>query len=119
MGCRRWTWGRQAGRERAGNVVHAAESGVAQAVAAALRSASGGRIAHPYGDGRAGERIAAALAEVNPHDPRLRANAARIRCAGATIRPGGTLAREYEGAGRKSDAGLVDASRTVRYGSIT
>lgn len=70
---------RQAGRERAANAVHAsAES--AEAVAAALRTARAiprRSIAHPYGDGRAGERIAAALARFDPHDPGM----LRKRCA--------------------------------------
>jgi UDP-hydrolysing UDP-N-acetyl-D-glucosamine 2-epimerase len=69
---------RQAGRERAGNVVAAGESReqVAGAIGRARRLDLGG-LDHPYGDGAAGERVAAALAEVNPHDPRL----LRKRCA--------------------------------------
>jgi UDP-hydrolysing UDP-N-acetyl-D-glucosamine 2-epimerase len=62
---------RQGGRERCANVVHveherAAEVRAALDRARALDLAS---LAHPYGDGRAGERAAAALAEVNPHQP--------------------------------------------------
>ncbi|MFN0132079.1 MAG: UDP-N-acetylglucosamine 2-epimerase [Phycisphaerales bacterium] len=63
---------RQAGRERAGNVVHAEEHG--EAVLRAIGVARGLRLAemeHPFGDGRAGERVAAALAQVSPHDPGL------------------------------------------------
>jgi UDP-hydrolysing UDP-N-acetyl-D-glucosamine 2-epimerase len=63
---------RQAGRERAGNVVHCGET--AEAIGGALRSAMAidrAAIVHPYGDGRSGARIAALLAQTNPHDPRL------------------------------------------------
>lgn len=69
---------RQNGRERAGNVVACGETDaqISGAIAAARRLDLAS-LAHPYGDGRAGERIAAALAEVNPHDPRL----LRKRCA--------------------------------------
>lgn len=69
---------RQGGRERAGNVVWATES--RDQIAAAISRAQGlnlAGLAHPYGDGHAGPRVAAALAEVNPHDPRL----LRKRCA--------------------------------------
>ena len=62
---------RQAGRERAGNVVDipretpdAVAAGVTAALALDARSAP-----HPYGDGRAGERIAAILATEDPHAP--------------------------------------------------
>jgi UDP-hydrolysing UDP-N-acetyl-D-glucosamine 2-epimerase len=64
---------RQAGRERAGNVV-AAQGESAEAVAAgvvAARRIDRGAIVHPYGAGEAGARIAAVLAAVNPHDPGL------------------------------------------------
>jgi UDP-hydrolysing UDP-N-acetyl-D-glucosamine 2-epimerase len=64
---------RQAGRERGANVVTAASETadqIAGAIAAARRLDLSGAD-HPYGDGRAGERIAAALADLNPHDPRL------------------------------------------------
>lgn len=63
---------RQSGRERAGNVVTAAGEGSEQ-VAAAINAALGmeRNPGHPYGDGRAGERIAELLAGLNPHDPRL------------------------------------------------
>ncbi len=64
---------RQNGRERAGNAVHAPESaqGVREALAAA-RALDRAKLTHPYGDGRAGERIAEVLAATNPGDPRLR-----------------------------------------------
>lgn len=63
---------RQAGRERPTNVVHATESpeAVQRALEQALDMDRTG-IVHPYGDGGAGERIAQALAEVNPRDGRL------------------------------------------------
>ncbi|MBK7406499.1 MAG: UDP-N-acetylglucosamine 2-epimerase (hydrolyzing) [Phycisphaerales bacterium] len=64
---------RQAGRERAGNVLDV-ERESADAVAAAVRRAVAMNLAgmpHPYGDGRAGERAAAALAAVDPHGARL------------------------------------------------
>lgn len=70
---------RQAGRERAGNVVSAASES-ADSVAAAVRAAQGldrSTFTHPYGSGDAGRRVAGALAQVNPHDPRL----LRKRCA--------------------------------------
>lgn len=70
---------RQAGRERSGNVFHAGEASV-EAIRAALDRAAGvdrAAITHPYGDGRAGERTAAALALADPHDPGL----LRKRCA--------------------------------------
>ncbi len=70
---------RQAGRERAGNVVTAAGESKEQ-IGAAVRAAAlveREGLTHPYGDGGAGPRIAAALAAVNPHDPRL----LRKRCA--------------------------------------
>jgi UDP-hydrolysing UDP-N-acetyl-D-glucosamine 2-epimerase len=54
---------RQAGRERCGNVVHAQETEAS--LAAAIRAAMGldlSRLSHPYGDGRAGPRIAEVLA---------------------------------------------------------
>ncbi|TVQ64204.1 MAG: UDP-N-acetylglucosamine 2-epimerase (hydrolyzing) [Phycisphaerales bacterium] len=64
---------RQAGRERASNVVHASDVS-AKAVASAINAAHAidlSRVKSPYGDGRAGERIAAALAAVDPRDPKL------------------------------------------------
>lgn len=64
---------RQSGRERAANVVdveHEEEGQVASGIRRAL-SLAGEPIKHPYGDGHAGERCAAALAEVNPYDPKL------------------------------------------------
>jgi UDP-hydrolysing UDP-N-acetyl-D-glucosamine 2-epimerase len=58
---------RQAGRERAGNVLSVGEQAeeVARGVERAL--ALKPPVEHPFGDGRAGERIAALLARVNPH----------------------------------------------------
>lgn len=70
---------RQGGRERAGNVISAAAE-TSEAVAAAVRAARAldcRALVHPYGAGDSGVRIAAALAAVNPHDPRL----LRKRCA--------------------------------------
>ncbi len=64
---------RQNGRERPANVVHAASES-ADAVRAAVARAlelSPDPAAHPYGDGRAGLRAAAALREADPRDPRL------------------------------------------------
>lgn len=61
---------RQAGRERARNVVHTsgldAESMRATVDQAAAMEVSGP--VHPYGDGRAGPRAAEALARIDPHD---------------------------------------------------
>ncbi|MDQ7013131.1 MAG: UDP-N-acetylglucosamine 2-epimerase [Planctomycetota bacterium] len=60
---------RQTGRERAGNVVDVARE-LAADVAAAVTRARGldlRGLEHPYGDGRAGVRIAEILAAVNPH----------------------------------------------------
>jgi UDP-hydrolysing UDP-N-acetyl-D-glucosamine 2-epimerase len=70
---------RQNGRERAGNVIHA-ESENAESVRAAMTKAialTPDANAHPYGMGVAGELSAAALASVDPRDPRL----VRKRCA--------------------------------------
>lgn len=64
---------RQSGRERAANVIdveHEEEGQVAAGIRRAL-SLAGEAIKHPYGDGHAGERCAAALAEVNPYDTRV------------------------------------------------
>ena len=64
---------RQAGREHASNVIHATEASV-RAIAAAINAARAldrSRVQSPYGDGRAGERIASALAEVDPKQPPL------------------------------------------------
>ena len=67
---------RQAGRERAGNVVDAVEdAGAIRDALARARAMARGPIAHPYGDGRTGERVAATLAGGGPGD-RL-----RKRCA--------------------------------------
>jgi len=64
---------RQNGRERAGNAVHALESaqGVREALASA-RAMDRAKLTHPYGDGRAGERVAEALATTDPGDARVR-----------------------------------------------
>lgn len=64
---------RQAGRERAGNALHATET--EDSVRAALfdaRSLDRGAITHPYGDGRTGPRIAQLLAETTPSDSGIR-----------------------------------------------
>jgi UDP-hydrolysing UDP-N-acetyl-D-glucosamine 2-epimerase len=69
---------RQNGRERPANVVHAeseSADGVKAAVAKAL-ALKPDPSAHPYGDGKAGQRAAAALASIDPRDPRL----VRKRC---------------------------------------
>jgi len=65
---------RQAGRDRPGNVIDVAEAeppAVALAIDEAIRA---GRWTgdHPYGDGRAGERIASVLASFEPDDHPLR-----------------------------------------------
>lgn len=63
---------RQAGRERAANAVHAAvefEEDVGRAIASALKLPRTGE--HPYGDGKAGERAAAAFATTDPRDAKL------------------------------------------------
>lgn len=68
---------RQAGRERGSNVVDVEIRGNAKQLAARLdallfnASLSPPSLNHPFGDGRAGPRIAALLAQVNPHDPAL------------------------------------------------
>lgn len=70
---------RQAGRERAGNVVDVERESV-EAVAAGVRRAGAmarGALGHPYGDGHSGERIVAALAGMDPRSVRL----LRKRCA--------------------------------------
>jgi UDP-hydrolysing UDP-N-acetyl-D-glucosamine 2-epimerase len=64
---------RQAGRERAENVVdveHAEPVELSRAIQRAAEKNLAG-LGHPYGDGRAGERCAATMVEVNPHDPGL------------------------------------------------
>lgn len=64
---------RQSGRERAANVVNC-PSEQTDEVARAIQKAASLDLAgldHPYGDGKAGPRIAALLASVNPHDPKL------------------------------------------------
>lgn len=64
---------RQAGRERAGNVIdveHIEQGSVARAIERA-RMLDLSHQGHPFGDGRAGERAAAVLARMNPHDPVL------------------------------------------------
>jgi UDP-hydrolysing UDP-N-acetyl-D-glucosamine 2-epimerase len=60
---------RPAGRERGGNVVHSGESERDVAAAIARAAALRGPFAHGYGDGEAGERIAAILAKVDPGAP--------------------------------------------------
>lgn len=61
---------RQGGRQTPDNVVQAGES-VASVRRALDRAARLDRslFFHPYGDGHAGERIAAALARIDPHQP--------------------------------------------------
>lgn len=62
---------RQAGRERARNVVHADDrdtDAVARAIQAA-RSLELFDLAHPFGDGRAGDRAAQLLARNDPREP--------------------------------------------------
>ena len=64
---------RQAGRERPGHVVDAAHETV-DAIGGALvraRALDLSKLSHPYGDGRAGVRTAAALASVDPHNQSL------------------------------------------------
>lgn len=64
---------RQAGREQAGNVVnveHVEPLELARAIDRAARLDLRDLL-HPYGDGHSGDRCAAAMAEVNPHDPTL------------------------------------------------
>lgn len=64
---------RQAGRERFANVIHA-EREQTDAVKAAIQRTAGvdrAAIPHDLGDGRAGQRIAGALARTNAHDPAL------------------------------------------------
>ncbi|MCC6676025.1 MAG: UDP-N-acetylglucosamine 2-epimerase (hydrolyzing) [Phycisphaerales bacterium] len=61
---------RQAGRERARNVVHTGGM-EAESIRAAIEQASGldlSGLTHPYGDGRTGDRAAEVLARLNPHD---------------------------------------------------
>lgn len=70
---------RQAGRERVGNVVHtpfAQAEAVRQAVTKA-RNLDLSNLAHPYGEGKTGPKIASVLAGVNPRDGLL----LRKRCA--------------------------------------
>lgn len=64
---------RQAGRERAGNVVDVdhLEPGALRRAMERARTLDLSAQGHPFGDGRAGERAAAALARTNPHDPAL------------------------------------------------
>ena len=64
---------RQAGRERAGNVIdveHIESGAVGRAIERA-RIIDLSRAEHPFGDGKAGERSANALAALSPHDPAL------------------------------------------------
>jgi UDP-hydrolysing UDP-N-acetyl-D-glucosamine 2-epimerase len=62
---------RQSGRERGANIVDVTWPDLSDfdAIERLLRHAISGR--HPYGDGRAGPRIAALLAKVDPHDSAL------------------------------------------------
>lgn len=67
---------RQSGRERPKHVIHVADTGnhsMARAIGMAVARSFGpaASVAHPYGDGRAGQRIAGLLARINPHDPAL------------------------------------------------
>lgn len=64
---------RQAGRERANNALHAMET--EESVRAALlhaRRLDRASITHPYGDGRAGYRVADVLARLTPSDSGIR-----------------------------------------------
>lgn len=61
---------RQAGRERASNVIDVARpeaSLIARAIRRAADGPANGRPPHPFGDGRSGARIAALLARTDPH----------------------------------------------------
>jgi UDP-hydrolysing UDP-N-acetyl-D-glucosamine 2-epimerase len=65
---------RQAGRERAGNVVDVSIPDailVARAIADAADARERPPAGQPFGDGRAGERIARLLASIDPHDAGL------------------------------------------------
>ena len=64
---------RQAGRERPGSVIDAADTTPGAMADAISRAAAMGpdRSAHPYGDGRTGQRIAELLARTDPHDQGL------------------------------------------------
>jgi UDP-hydrolysing UDP-N-acetyl-D-glucosamine 2-epimerase len=68
---------RQGGRERAGNVVTIADPSELPAALERARAIPQDSMTHPYGDGRTGERVAALLASIDPHDPAL----LRKRCA--------------------------------------
>jgi hypothetical protein len=62
---------RQRGRERPGNVVHT-DHERADEVAAAIERARAldlRALTHPYGDGRAGERIAELISRTDPRAP--------------------------------------------------
>lgn len=62
---------RQGGRERPDNVVDCAGASggdIREAIERAL-AVERDSLTHPYGDGRTGERVAALLAGLNPHDP--------------------------------------------------
>ena len=63
----------QGGRERCGNVVHIDSERAEQVRDAVIRARAinPAGITHPYGDGHSGQRIAAVLARINPHDPSL------------------------------------------------
>lgn len=64
---------RQSGRERVANVVHTpfAQSESVQQSVQRARSLDVSNLAHPYGDGKTGPRIASVLASVNPRDGQL------------------------------------------------
>lgn len=69
---------RQAGRERAPNVIHADTSGAAIADAVTrARAIDLAALTHPYADANAAPRIADLLARVDPHDEAI----LRKRCA--------------------------------------
>ena len=74
IGCRAVDIGpRQAGRERPANVVHA-EGASAEDLRGAIERARGldlSGLTHPYGEPGVGERIASALAQIDPADPAL------------------------------------------------
>lgn len=62
---------RQRGRERPGHAVHAdrEDAGEIERAAHAARSLDLASLVHPYGDGRAGRRIAEVLSRTNPGEP--------------------------------------------------
>lgn len=64
---------RQNGRERTDNVVHVPHATMPSFLRAlsAFTRKKGPRVKHPYGDGRAGPRIAQLLAKFDPHEPAM------------------------------------------------